>query len=142
MDEVRQPRVLPPLTDLNRPFWTSGRDGELRILRCESCRTWVHPPRPMCSACHGRALCYEVTSGKGTVYSFVVNHHPWRPGLADPYVIALVELDDQPNLRLTSNIVGCEPDEVSIGMRVVVHFVEQDGSFVPLFVPASRGDRG
>lgn len=137
MDEERQPRELPALTEQNREFWTAGRNGELRMLRCRTCRMWSHPPRPMCAECHGREMAYEATSGKGTVYSFVVNHQPWRPGLDQPYVIALVELDDQPHLRLTSNVVGCDPDRVFIGMRVAVRFIEQDGYFVPLFEPAS-----
>lgn len=139
MDKRQQPRELPALTDLNREFWTAGRNGELRMLRCRACRTWSHPPRPMCAACHGRDLAYEVTSGKGTVYSYVVNHHPWRPGLSEPYVVALIELDDQPNLRLTSNVVGCVPGDVTIGMRVCVRFVEQGECWVPLFEPADTG---
>lgn len=89
----------------------------------------------MCPECHGRDLSYETTSGKGTIYSYVINHHPWRPGLREPYVIALVELDDQRHLRLTTNIVGCRPEAVFIGMRVAVRFVAQGDFFVPLFIP-------
>lgn len=135
MSDQRAPRLMPPITDLNREFWHGGAQGELRMLRCQTCGTWSHPPRPMCARCHGRDLRYEVTTGRGTVFSYVVNHRQWRPNLPVPYVIALVELDDQPDLRLTTMIVGCDPDDVTIGMAVRVTFERQDDGYVPLFEP-------
>ena len=129
------PRVLPAFTPLNAEFWSGGRNGELRIRRCQACGFWTHPPRPMCPRCHGRDLPFETASGHGTVYSFVVNHYPWRPGLRLPYIVAVVELDEQPDLRLTTNIAGCEPADMRIGMRVEVVFEQQDDAFIPLFRP-------
>lgn len=140
LKDAEPPRILPVTTDLTRPFWTAGKDGVLRMLRCQTCGTWEHPPRPMCDVCRGRDLRYETTSGHGTVFSFVVNHRAWRPHLCVPYVIALVELDEQLNLRLTTNIVDCNPNEVYIDMPVAVTFVQQDSVFVPLFRPRSTED--
>lgn len=137
-EQAHAPRVSPVITDLTHEFWTAGKAGELRMLRCQTCGTWKHPPRPMCDVCRGKDLEYETTSGHGTVYSYVVNHRAWRPGLRVPYVIALVELDDQRNLRLTTNIVGCEPGEVRIGLPVSVTFEQNDDIFVPLFEPRSN----
>lgn len=141
MTEPQARRTLPAITDLNREFWTGGAAGELRILRCQTCGTWRHPPRPMCARCHGRDLRYETMSGTGTVFSFVVNHRQWRPGLQVPYVIVLVELDDESDLRLTSTLIGCPPEDVVIGMAVKVAFDEQDGVFVPIFEPAGTTER-
>jgi uncharacterized OB-fold protein len=134
-DESGAPRTLPEITDLNRPFWTGGAAGELRIMRCQQCGNWIHPPRPMCPVCRARSVLPEVASGRGTVLSYAINHRAWRPGLAVPYVIGLVELEEQGGLRLTTNIVGCEPADVSIDLRVKVCFVRAGDYFVPLFEP-------
>jgi uncharacterized OB-fold protein len=78
----------------------------------------------------------QPVSGRGHVYSFTVNHHRWNDEVDEPYVVAIVELDDEPGLRLTTNIVGCAPDEVAIGMAVVVEFVAQEQAWIPVFRPA------
>ena len=130
-------RVLPRLTDDNRFYWTGGEQGELRVLRCQSCRFWIHPPTPVCPQCLGRELAPEATSGLGTVATFTVNHQPWYPNLDPPYVIAMVELDDQPSVRITCNIVGCEVDAVRIGMPVQVVFEQYDDVWLPFFTPAN-----
>ncbi len=130
-------RALPALTALNESFWTSGRDGALRILRCGACGQWIHPPSPLCSACLSRDVAPAAASGHGTVHSFTVNHQQWIPGTA-PYVIGLVELDEQIGLRLTTNIVGCDPATVTIGMRVDVCFEEHNAVWLPLFRPATE----
>src|SRR5436190_12402151 len=111
-------RTLPVLTDENRYFWTSGESGRLQVLRCTACRRWLHPATPICPQCLALKPQPEEVSGRGTILTFTVNHQPWRPGLPVPYVIAIVELDEQPRLQLTTNIVGCEPADVEVGRRV------------------------
>lgn len=128
-------RILPRVTPDNEHFWTGGRDGELRFLRCASCGHWIHPPAPICPVDLGREVEVAAVSGKGVVHAFTVNHHPWIPGFDPPYVVAIVELAEQPGLRLTTNIVGCEPDAVTVGMPVRVTFEERDGVWLPLFEP-------
>jgi len=128
-------RVQPALDDDNRFFWTAGREGVLRMARCSQCRHWIHPPAPYCSECGGRDVAPSDLGGRGTVWSYTVNHHSWDGG-TEPYVIVLVELDEQPGLRLTSNLVGCDPDQVTIGMPVRVTFEERDDIWYPLFEPA------
>ncbi len=130
------PRILPPLTPSNRPFWTGGAEDELLILRCRECQRWVHPPTGRCTDCGGE-LAPEPVSGKGTVFTFTVNEHPFNPAVSLPYVIAIVELDEQPDLRLPTNIVNCDLDRVSCGMPVRVLFEQQGEFFVPIFEPDS-----
>jgi len=127
--------MLPPLTDLNRPFWTGGHDGRLLVLRCAGCRRWVHPPRATCPDCGG-PLAPEAVSGEGTVWSFTVNHHAFHPRVPVPYVVALVELVEQADLRLPTNLVDCDPADVHIGMPVRVTFEDHGEVAVPVFRPA------
>jgi uncharacterized protein len=129
------PRILPQLDDLNRPFWTGGREGKLMILRDRRTGRWVHPPeRQPLDAYYLKA---EPVSGQGSVFTFTVNHHRYHPEVPVPYVIALVELDEQPGLRLPANIVGCAVEDVHIGMRVRVDFEDHGEVFVPVFRPVA-----
>lgn len=130
-------RVLPRLDEENEFFWTSGRDGTLRFLCCAACSYFVHPPAPVCPRCLGRDVVPTAVSGRGTVHSYTVNHQPWD-GSPVPYVIALIELEEQEHLRLTTNVVGCDPDEVEIGMPVEVVFEDHDPVFLPLFRRPAR----
>ena len=131
-------RLLPRVDPDNAHFWTGGAEGELRILRCTACETWVHPPAPLCPSCLGEPLEPRPTSGRATLHSYTVNHHPWIPGFDPPYVIAIVELPEQAGLRLTSNLVGCAEHELEIGMSLRVRFeARDDGIYLPLFEPAA-----
>jgi len=130
-------RVLPRLDETNRHFWTGGEAGELRFLRCGACGYWLHPPGPMCPRCLGDELAVAAVSGEGTVHTFTINHQAWYPGLDPPYAVAIVELPEQEGLRLTTNIVGCDPGDVRIGMRVRVAFERYDDVWLPLFEPVA-----
>lgn len=126
------PRMLPPLTPANRPYWTGGADGRLHIPRCPACDRWLDPSADTCADCGGAAVV-EPVSGRGEVFTFTVNAQAWNPEVEVPYVIALVELREQAGLRVPTNIVGCDPADVHIGMPVRVRFEQQGEVFVPLF---------
>ena len=134
-DQIPTPRIMPPVNDRNRHFWTGGAVGELQILRCQACRFWIHPPVGTCPACGATTLAPEATTGIGTVFTFTINRHPYNPSVPIPYVIAIVELDDQADLRFTTNIVHCEPEAVTIGMPVRVVFEHHEDVYVPVFEP-------
>jgi len=133
--EANAPRILPAITDVNRAFWTGGAGGELLIQRCGSCNRWVHPPTDRCEACAG-ALRPEPVSGNGTVFTFTENVQPFHPDVPPPYLIAIVELDEQADLRLPTNIVHCEAAGLYVGMPVRVLFEPHGDMFVPVFEPA------
>ena len=128
---------IPQINDENRAFWTGGADGELRFERCQACGYYLHPPSPRCPKCWSDGIASEAVSGRGTVYTYTINRQQWMPGLEVPFVLAVVELDEQPGLRLMTNIVDCPVDEVEIGMPVEVTFVQRSDAFVPLFRPAA-----
>jgi acetyl-CoA acetyltransferase/uncharacterized OB-fold protein len=126
-------KPLPELTPATEWFWTSGADGQLRIQCCVDCRTFVHPPVPICPVCRSRNSEPTVVSGRGTIIGVTVNRHQWHPDFTPPYVIAVVALAEEPTVRLTTNIVGADPDHVSIGQDVMVTFEHQEDVWLPLF---------
>jgi uncharacterized OB-fold protein len=126
-------RIAPPLTERTGDYWRSGADGVLRIARCQACGWYLHPPLPVCPKCHDREVRFEPVSGEGVVYSWTINRYQWSPGMTPPYVLAQVELIEQTGLRILSNIVGCEPEAVGIGMTVRVAFERAEAAWIPVF---------
>jgi uncharacterized OB-fold protein len=124
---------IPKVDDDNRDFWTGGRDGELRIIRCGDCGFYIHPPSPRCPRCLGSDVAPAAVSGRGRVYTYTVNQRVWAPGLDVPYVIAIVELEEQAGLRLMTDLVDVPLDRVAIDMPVQVEFREQGDVHVPVF---------
>ena len=129
-------RILPRVRDDNEFFWTSGEDGRLRFTRCQSCGYWIHPTGPICPECHSKELAPEVVSGSATLHTYSINRQAWIPGFEPPYVVAIVELPEQEGLRLTTNLVNVELDDVRIGMPVQVTFEHWEDVWLPLFEPA------
>ncbi|MEY4238990.1 MAG: hypothetical protein RL339_1591 [Pseudomonadota bacterium] len=129
------PRILPAIDLDSHAYWTAGKDGHLVIYRCPSCATYVHPPVPFCPTCEQTDVTAERVSGQGHVETFTVNHKQWVPGLPVPYVLALIALDEAPEVRLVGNITHCEPEDVTIGMAVEVWFEPHEDLWVPLFRP-------
>ena len=123
---------LPELTPENSAFWTAGAAGELRIMACNACDFRIHPPQLVCPSCLSRDVAPRVASGAATIYSYTINHQAWLPGLAVPYALAIVDLDDQPGVRMTAMIEG-DHDAIAIGRPVSVAFEARDDVFVPFF---------
>lgn len=130
-------RMLPEISDQNRFFWTSGKDGELQITRCSKCSYYIHPPAPICPECLCREVAPATVSGNATVVSYTINYQKWHPMMEVPFVIAIVELDEQKGLNLTTNIINTPIESVTMGMKVNVVFEDCGEVFVPLFEPAT-----
>lgn len=127
------PRLLPRLDADNRFFWTGGADGVLRLLRCESCEGFVHPPRPVCPHCLSEAVAPAAVAGTGVIDSYTINRQKWHPAMEVPFVIARVAIDGAPGVILTTNVVGSPVEAVAIGDVVRVVFEQQDDVWLPLF---------
>jgi uncharacterized protein len=128
-------RLAPSMTADSQFFWDGVKDGRLLIQRCTACGALRHPPRPMCPHCHSLTWDTLESSGKGTVYSFVMPRHPEFPFFDVDYIVALIELEE--GTRLVSNVVDVAPEDTRIGMAVVVRFDEFDGGVVlPVVTPA------
>ena len=127
------PRPLPRLEPDNRFFWTSGEDGKLRFLQCSDCKTFLHPPRPICFNCLSENVAPAVVPGTGVVDTFTINHQKWSPTMEVPFIIARVAIDGAPGVILTTNIIDCPVGAVEFGDKVVVSFEQQDDVWLPLF---------
>lgn len=140
-----EPNLVPEFADPDSAaFWEACQRRELRLQRCSRCGTYIHFPAPRCYACLSTEITWEAVSGNGTVYTFTVVHHAISPEFKErvPYVVAWIELEVQPGLRILSNVVGCEPEDVKIGMPVRVTFAERSPGFlVPVFVPRADGEQ-
>ena len=136
MDVASSPlRPAPVVTDDSAFFWDAATEGRLVAQRCGECGRLRHPPRPMCPYCHSLAIDVVTLSGRGTLYSFAILHHPQSPVFDYPVLGALVDLDE--GIRIVSNLTDVSPADIRIGMRLEVHFVPTaDDHRVPVFRPA------
>ena len=136
---MNQPAPPPiPNDPLTNFFWEGARAGELRILRCQSCGTYIHLPRPICRHCQSFDLASEKVSGKATLYAFTETHKAFHPFFVDrvPYLLATVELVEQSHLHLVTNLVGIAEADVRIGMDLVVEFEYLSAEIaIPVFRP-------
>lgn len=128
-------RPLPALGTDAAPFWTGGAEGELRLPLCTRCRELLHPSQVVCPTCLDSDLVWTAVEGRAVVVGCTVNLQVWMPGYLPPYVVAIVELAAAPGVRLTTNVVGCPPEDVDVGMAVRVTFVQQGEVWFPLFEP-------
>lgn len=131
---------LPLLTHDNEFFWTSGADGKLRFQKCVDCRALIHPPAPVCRCCRSHNLSVRAVSGRATLAGFTVNHRFSLPGLPAPYVMAQVAIAEDSRVRLTTNIVECDPDQLQLGQPVEVVFEHVEDVCLPLFRPVADGE--
>jgi len=127
------PRTLPRLDAINRAFWTGGADNELRLMRCRDCEGFFHPPRPLCRNCLSENVSPQAVAGTGVIDTFTINYQKGHPAMEVPFVIARVAIDGAPGVILTTNIVNCTLEDVDIGDRVRVTFLQQDDVYLPLF---------
>jgi uncharacterized protein len=129
-----------PLPDYDtEQFWQATADGRLCMCRCQSCGNWHQPPLERCRRCGG-PTAFEPISGNGTIYTFIVQRQPAVVGYFDqvPYAVALVDIDEQPGVRLPGRVVDIDPDDVTIGMRVRARIIDLPGGDfrIPVFSPA------
>ena len=131
-------KPLPQSDELTAPYWEAAREHHLRIQRCRTCLEYQHPPYDYCRTCNASELEWTEISGAGKVYSFIVDHRLMVPGFNEPYVVAQVNPVESPSdlVRITTNIRGCEPAAVYIGMPVEVTFEDvRADTTLPQFKP-------
>jgi uncharacterized OB-fold protein len=136
MADYKRPLPVPDVD--SKEFWDSCKRHELQLQKCQECHEFHFPPGPICPNCFSTNLKWEKISGKGEVHSYTTVHRPSNPDWDDavPYNISAIALDEGPHML--SNVVGCRPQEVKIGMKVEVTFDDVTGDItLPKFKPAT-----
>jgi uncharacterized protein len=130
-------RVRPTLDPWSRPFWDACRERRLTLQKCRETGRCFFPPAPV-SPFTGRAEWDWIeASGRGELWSFVVFHRDYFPGMKDelPYPVAMVKLAEGP--YLLTNLEGMDASQAEIGMPLGVRFQDgPDGFVLPQFGPA------
>jgi len=135
-------RPLPLPDEVSRPFWEACARRELRMQRCRDCGRLRYTPRVLCPSCRSACCEWVPVSGRGVIYSRVVCHPPVLPAFQErvPYAVVLVELDEDPSLRLVGNLLDCPPDRIRIGSPVRVDLEEVgEGILLPQWRLAEPG---
>lgn len=133
---ARPPRPRPGTTHDNRFFFEGAQERRLLIQRCAACLALRHPPQPRCDRCGSYDWDTVEASGRGSVYSYVVNHYPQVPSFDYPLPIGLIELEE--GTRLVAQIVDCPIEDLAIGMPVEVTWLDDDpDQILPAFRPAA-----
>lgn len=127
-----------PVVDnpIDAPFWQYAAEGKLAVQVCSGCDSARFPPRPYCPACQSSSHQWHIATGAGTIWSYVIPHAPLLPAFGEqlPYVVALVELDDYPGIRLVgaitetpeADIQGVDGSQIAIGDSVKAVFKKMD----------------
>lgn len=119
-EQISKP--IPTPTHETRPYWDGCKRHELRIQQCGACGQYQFYPRLYCSKCFSERVDWVNASGRAKVTTFTIVRRPVSPAFKDdlPYVVALVTLEEGPSMM--TNIVGCAPETVTIGMPLAVTF--------------------
>lgn len=135
MSEQLPARPVPIPDDASKPFFDAAAQGTLVIKHCAACDRYLAPQTEYCDRCLSDAIEWREASGRGVIYSFIINHQAGHPGfeLLVPYNIVVVELEEGP--RLTSNYLGAN-DDLAVGMAVRVAFERAGDVTVPKWVRA------
>ncbi|MBF8266750.1 MAG: hypothetical protein HW388_258 [Dehalococcoidia bacterium] len=130
------PKPVPAPDEATRPFWDAANEKRLVAQFCHGCNRYQHPPEARCARCGGENLEFRPLSGKGKVYSWQVMHDTRVRLMQEyqPFIIAVVECDESPDVWHLTNLPGSVPGLFEIGDPVEVEFEEvRPGRFIPQF---------
>lgn len=133
-------KPLPQIDPESKPFWEACRRHELYIQQCRTCGLYYYYPRQTCPDCLSGDVHWVKLNGRGSVYTFTITYQHGGAGFRDnlPFVLGYVELDGTNGVKMLTNIVGCDPQTVKIGMPVAVTFVDvNDDMAIPMFQPVA-----
>ena len=130
----------PPMADATTlPWWQAAAEHRLVVQRCTACEHTRHPPAPVCPQCRSAESDWLPVAGRGEVYTYTVVHRPIAAGQELPYIIAVIALEDAGGVRMISNLVGLDPDELEIGLAVELVWEDMSAELaIPRFRPVQR----
>lgn len=122
----------------SEPYWSAALEHRLVFAQCRSCKTFHYPAIPFCGTCLTQGVDWVESDGVATLYSFTIVRHGVTPDLlgSTPYVIAVVDIDDAPGVRMLTNVVDCDFDALEIGTKFKVFWHDaSDSVTIPRFTP-------
>jgi uncharacterized protein len=122
------------------PFWDAAREHRLAFARCVKCGRYRYPAGPFCGTCVTQDIEWVTSAGKATLYTFTIVRHGVTPDLlgATPYVLAVVDIDDAPGVRMLTNVVGCDFDALQVGDALTIYWHDTEGGVtIPRFTFAT-----
>ncbi len=125
------PKQSPIADELDKPFWDACNEGRLVVQNCTACNRLQHPPQQACSQCgSGANLSWQPVSGRGRIYGYgVVYDSPITVLQPDqPFNLAVIELEEDPGIKMYSHLPGTPVDEVPVGANVQVVFETTPGN--------------
>jgi hypothetical protein len=130
----------PPLADATTlPFWQAAAEHRLVVQRCPSCEHTRLPPAPICPECRSADSDWKEVPGRGELYTYTLVHRPAAAGQELPYVVAVIALEDSGGVRILSNLVDAEPDEIEIGLPVELVWEDMSADLaIPRFRPSAK----
>jgi len=136
MSEYNKP--LPGMDGLTKEFYDFCKAEALHFQKCSSCGTFRHVPREMCAQCNSFEWQWAKSTGRGTIYSWVVINRALHPAFHDPnpeaVPMAPVVVEMEEGVRLLANMVDCPPDQLTMDMPVeVVYEAVTDEVTLPRF---------
>ena len=129
-------KPLPQPDEYSQPFFDGLVNNTLMLQHCGACDSWMWPVTQRCRSCLSADVEWTASSGRATLYSFALVHQVYHPGFADeiPYNVAFVDLDE--GVRMTTNVVGVENEDLRVGMKLVATFEQVgEGLVIPKFKP-------
>lgn len=137
MDDLR---ILPQKRDRDTGgFFEAADRHELVYRACTACAGAIHPPRARCGSCGSWDSTWKRAAGRGRLYSWTTIQHQVHPAFPTPYTVFVVELEEDPAVRLVGYSPGA-PD-VRVGMSMRVRFeATGDGGALPQWEPDPAAD--
>lgn len=131
------PKPVPIASEASKFYWDGAKKHRFCIQKCEDCSFLIHPPKVICPNCASTEIRPEQVTGRGTIYSYTIVRRMFHPAWSDeiPYVIALVDLNEQDGLRVVANIIDADESDLRVGMPVEVMFEDRGEHTVPQFKP-------
>lgn len=126
-------KPVPVPDEISRFYWDAAEEGQLSVQRCSTCRRYLFPPSVACPRCLTETLVPTPVSGRGRVHAFTVARQAFDPSFEVPYVLALVEIDEDPDVRILTNLVQSDPAAVTGGAAVEVVFERRGKTVLPQF---------
>jgi uncharacterized protein len=137
MNEIYR-KPVPDISNDTRPYWDGLKAGRLMLQRCADCGKVRHYPRPMCDGCYSMNVDWVQSTGKGTVHSYTISHHPFHPGFKEELPFVLITVDLEEGVRLNAQARGISAEEVRVGLSVKIGFEVATEEFsLPVVLPGA-----